>query len=811
MRCFFVSLGLCAAAAAVAPSALECGARRFALDRAAQLAPREAKRAFDALQLADCGDEKTGTQSAAGGPDSDSAASAVYVDGVFGDNGGDGRTAETAVRTVAEALRRAAPEVRLCAGTHFLAETLVVSSAVRFFGAPLDANGRPTSWLSGGVLLQNLDWKPSNVGSGVFSNVGSGVFETTVKTEFEITGLFTHEPHRRLTRARFPNGNAETTLWGYTSPRRLDFALPLSAVIEWIKPPVGKRPETRAYLDLSKDSASRPTKQDSKMVEYNSYGSGSGGVCDLWRSSKRRGSYWCSNVTAGGWAEVDRLMSSDGIRLLPNAVLVNATAVPNAKLWRPGLIVHAWHPQSWFVNMFRVSKVAVRGSTVLLEFGDAALPDGGWQGGRTWCTCGGRGECDWYVENALSELDAEDEFFHDLNRNVLYARPNSTLGPLGDVIAPKLETLVRIVADDVAFARVGFRDSKKTFLAKDWAAPSGGDWALFDGAAVEVREASRTNFSKCVFSRLDGSALLLAGRAYNTCIVNTTLEYIGDNGVGLWGETDEWDGRSGSQPRDTMVDGLVCHDVGLYEKQSSCLFQAKACLTTIKRSLMYNLPRAAINFNDGFGGGNVVEDCLIFNTCRESGDHGAINTWDRMPFLSGLTDNFSAKQTKIRRNLIFANSGASQGVDNDDGSSFYEIEDNVFYSADGFKMDYGGHDSKFDRNLVVTFAYDDANCFNVGDFVPGHGDAFRNNTCVVIGEPAADEDRIGSASSCDSAQLELSGNSYFTLHGNASLRCGGRTLLLEDVQRDFGNEMQSSRGTLPDDAELLRLMRSWLP
>jgi hypothetical protein len=34
------------------------------------------------------------------------------------------------------------------------------------------------------------------------------------------------------------------------------------------------------------------------------------------------------------------------------------------------------------------------------------------------------------------------------------------------------------------------------------------------------------------------------------------------------------------------------------------------------------MPRAAVNFNDGFGGGNSVSNNLIFNTCRESGDHG---------------------------------------------------------------------------------------------------------------------------------------------------------------------------------------------
>ena len=40
---------------------------------------------------------------------------------------------------------------------------------------------------------------------------------------------------------------------------------------------------------------------------------------------------------------------------------------------------------------------------------------------------------------------------------------------------------------------------------------------------------------------------------------------------------------------------------------------------------MYNGPRAHINFNDGFRGGARVKSNLMFNSCRESGDHGPFN------------------------------------------------------------------------------------------------------------------------------------------------------------------------------------------
>ena len=107
---------------------------------------------------------------------------------------------------------------------------------------------------------------------------------------------------------------------------------------------------------------------------------------------------------------------------------------------------------------------------------------------------------------------------------------------------------------------------------------------------------------------------------------------------------------------------------------------------------------------------------------------------DRLPFLTDVSgkDSFESVPTHVERNFIFANYGGSQGFDTDgaldatrravnktvhlrghnaDGSSFYRIHDNVMYAADGMKMDYGGHDSDFFSNFVVTNPYDGQNCF----------------------------------------------------------------------------------------------------
>ena len=94
------------------------------------------------------------------------------------------------------------------------------------------------------------------------------------------------------------------------------------------------------------------------------------------------------------------------------------------------------------------------------------------------------------------------------------------------------------------------------------------------------------------------------------------------------------DGTNGEQPRGTYAAHNFIHELGHFEKQSSPWFQAKSCANVIDSNIMFNMPRAGINFNDGFGGGSRVSNNLGFNTCRESSDHAVFNSWDRQPFLT---------------------------------------------------------------------------------------------------------------------------------------------------------------------------------
>jgi len=154
--------------------------------------------------------------------------------------------------------------------------------------------------------------------------------------------------------------------------------------------------------------------------------------------------------------------------------------------------------------------------------------------------------------------------------------------------------------------------------------------------------------------------------------------------------------------------------------------------SSIKRNVMFNGPRALINFNDGFGGGAEISENLLHNACRESSDHGPFNSWDRQVFGWEKSDdgilNLIPMYNRIHHNFIIANYGSGMAIDNDDGSSYYDIHDNVFYEGGGMKSDYAGHDKLYHHNLNVGH---DVICGNYMFYRPNHTDHCYSNVGVM--------------------------------------------------------------------------------
>lgn len=173
--------------------------------------------------------------------------------------------------------------------------------------------------------------------------------------------------------------------------------------------------------------------------------------------------------------------------------------------------------------------------------------------------------------------------------------------------------------------------------------PSAGDWALERTAAFFIQGTEKISVTNCIFDRLDGNAMMISGYNRNATIFNSDFSFIGGSAITSWGYTNETrtdpgrpgvilenapmagvDGTDGEHPRHTHISGCTAREVGLYEKQSSFYMQAKTAHTTITHNVFFNGPRAGINMNDGFGGGDEISHNLVFSTCRESGDRKSL-------------------------------------------------------------------------------------------------------------------------------------------------------------------------------------------
>ena len=134
-------------------------------------------------------------------------------------------------------------------------------------------------------------------------------------------------------------------------------------------------------------------------------------------------------------------------------------------------------------------------------------------------------------------------------------------------------------------------------------------------------------------------------------------------------------------------------------------------------------------------------------------------------------------------------------------------------------MDYGGHDSIFESNVVVVRPYDGQNCFNSWEFVAGHQDHHFNNTCVIMGARNIHDVNMvinqGAGGVCDGgpAAMIMHDNHYYTRDGNASVICGPTPwgVTIADLREKFpAFEARSTASTIPAPETIIQWGRNVL-
>ena len=701
-------------------------------------------------------------------PKSD-ASSSFYVDATKGSDSNSG-TMNSPFKTINKAVMAARSAgqystVVLREGTFYLTDTIELTSQDK--GLTIQNYPNEVAWISGGRVIMPK-WEKYDVDSSKKTNI----YKADLSSENLETIPGFRVDTKRAIRARYPNADPE-----------FGFGSNLTAS-KWIPPTLPTEPDTEVYPDT-------PLRKSSD--NFQKYQLGIGGSCKYFDPPA---GYWCGNNTYGGGAftyKVPSGMIADQ-KILPNSPYKNAK----------GAIVQTWRPGHWASWMFEVG--SYDSSTGTFQFSS-----GGFQGAR-----GNEKGDEIVVENVMEELDSPNEWFYDKESKILYFFYNATSGtqPPSDTlyVVTQLKTLISIKGsmsdpvEGITIQGVGFRDTAYTYMDPH-GMPSGGDWGLERMGALFFEGTKNVTVSSCIFERLDGNGIMVSGYNRNTTIQGNEFAWIGSTAIAQWGYTSGanvtgmgWDGTDGNQPRFSCILNNFVHELGIWEKQSSFYFQAKSCQNLIKGNIFFNGPRAGINFNDGFGGDSNVTENFLFNTCRESGDHGPFNSWDRQVFVTKVRDgtpNPDKVYDYIQSNFMIANYHSKLAIDNDDGSNYYKTHGNFFaYSSRGMKNDFGGHDNHHYNNI---YAYVGTG-FKINSQLEGHEDYFYNNTVVMTGTG-------------DYGNPTCSGPGKTVLHDNRIYNPTGKVTECHKSLADWqaaGNDPGTTAGTFPDDDVLVEMTRNLL-
>ncbi len=816
------------------PPAFQCGWRQLAYNRSVTLRPDAAAAVRAALAApAHCAGAaaapppppptpmlppRAAVSSSSSSSSSSSTTTTIWVDGARGDDANPGTDARKPKRTLQAAVdahvETAAKKVVVRAGTYFVGGAPVTLAPATASNLEISAADDEEVWLSGGVPLARPRW--THVSGRVWSADLSSYSLPDVAA-LRVDGA-------RLNKARYPNADPEREFWptGYTTSKESFVA----QGGDWLAPTISPGPPNPA---VAVNVTGRPWD-----AYFTNYTGGINGTCSIYTPPF---SFWCSSppfsTGCGGCFTWN----------IPSGLETRGflTARPGWPYSRPtDAEVFAWRKAHWANWQFKVQAIDAKTGTVRFGLG-------GFQGAR-----GGPGS-DWFVQNIREELDAPNEFYFDRATQTLYVYANETdarappsparsfvaipaahhtlmttapalgreseSGP-GDAAAAAADRSDMIV--NLTLSGLGFRDTAPTML-QPHGVPSGGDWALERMGAVFLEGTAGLTVQACGWWRIGGNALMLSRRHTDATVEGNSFAWLGGSAVALWGWTDELrdggvhgvDGTGGFFPRRTTIAGNLFREIGVWEKQSSAVFQAKSAETTIRDNVVFNLARAGVNFNDGFGGGDVVEGNVLFNTCRESSDHGPINSWDRQPFVTNVRDGAtpSAKMAwrHVTGNLVVANYGGSKEVDNDDGSLFWRITGNVMVFGWGQKFKCGAIESFDNLKLFIELGGKfDAGCVLGAGF--SRPNLWHNDSMVVLatrGVFAYRQCWNVTGNEHDFDRTQVYDNTVYVANEGVQVKiapCPGQKggYTLADIQREKGADPGSTRVVgIPPVATLL--------
>lgn len=437
-----------------------------------------------------------------------------------------------------------------------------------------------------------------------------------------------------------------------------------------------------------------------------------------------------------------------------NGTSAEATAPSRVKQWKhpeTGYL-HAMHRSDWGDFHYRITGKDNKNQLSL---------EGGWQNNRQ----SGLHPDNRMVENIFEELDAPGEWFFDAEKKRLYYYPMPGENMAQAVVeTPQLKHLFEIrgtasePAANIHLEGLQLTQTVRTFM-EAYEPLLRSDWTIYRGAAIFMEGTEHCSLSDCDLYNLGGNAVFFSKYNRDAEVSGSHFTNIGASAICFVGDPqcvrspsfeysqfvpfDQLDREKGPKgnnyPADCLVKDNLIHKIGLFEKQITGIELSMCQSITVSHNSIYDTPRAGINVSEGTWGGHIIEFNDIFDTVKETGDHGSFNSWGRDRFwhpdyktMEEMTTNHpelilldAVKTTTIRHNRFRCDRGWD--IDLDDGSSNYHIYNNLCLNG-GIKLREGFY-RIVENNIMVN------NSFHPHVWFLQSGDVFTRNIVMTDYKP----------------------------------------------------------------------------
>ena len=406
-----------------------------------------------------------------------------------------------------------------------------------------------------------------------------------------------------------------------------------------------------------------------------------------------------------------------------------------------GAYIHAMHLHNWGGFSYEVTGKDENGDLTYV---------GGWQNNRQM----GMHSDFKYIENVREEMTLPGEWYFDKENRRVYVilKPEHNLDSAE--ICVNSSFFVFKGCKNVSLENIKFRHAKRTFMLTNEPLLRS-DWTIYRGGAIYFANSSDCSVSKCSLFDIGTNGVFVDGKNNNITVSKCHFKDLGASAVCFVGKPSsvrsplfdatasqsflKIDKKRGPKnkeyPKNCSVEDCLIEHVGTVEKQATGVEISMSYGINVINTSIYDASRAGINISEGTFGGHIIDGCDVFDTVKETGDHGSFNSWgrDRYWHLSDLVPSEIYKyvnldslgKTIIRNSRFRCDRGWD--IDLDDGSSNYEIYNNLCLNG-GIKL-REGFNRYVHHNVTVN------NSIHMHVWYENCGDVVENNIIFTEYQP----------------------------------------------------------------------------